>query len=94
MRDNVVGAGNTMTDVVGGKIKGKLPKGVWISKNQFERMDVVLPDKQHGLGKEEGCGKERRHSMQNRSHRPAWRHETTQGIRETAISTTQIDAYC
>ena len=57
-------------------------------------MDVVLPDKQLGHEKRKDVEKRRRHSMQNRSHRPAWRHETTQGIRETAISTTQIDAYC
>ena len=93
MQGSVVRADNTMTNR-GGEVKGELPKEVRISKNEFERMDIILPDKQHGLAKEEGCGKKRRHSMQNRSHRPAGRHQTAQGIRETAISATQIDTYC
>lgn len=92
MQGNVVGADNTVTNR-GGEIKGKLPKEVRISKNECERMDIILPDKQHGLAKEEGCGKKRRHSMQNRSRRPAGRHQT-QRIHETAIGTTQIDTYC
>lgn len=56
MQGNVVGADNTVTNR-GGEIKGKLPKEVRISKNECERMDIILPDKQHGLAKEEGCGK-------------------------------------